>query len=397
MKSLSHLRLLDLTHMLSGPYAGMLLADLGMDTIKIEPPGKGEGTRALQAKDPRNSLHGMGSYFLTLNRNKKSVTLDLKHEKGRAIFYELVKISDVVLSNFSAGVTDKLLIGYTHLSEINPRIITCSITGFGETGPGSTRPAFDMVAQAMGGNMSITGQPGGPPTRSGIPIGDLGGGMMGVIGVLAAVAAREHTGRGQHVDISMLDTQISMLNYHATMHMLSGEIPTMLGNAHFTHVPYDSYPCQDGYLIIAVITDNFWLNLMDVVNAPDLNTEENHHQPGRLKNRDTITHRLSEIFLTNTQAYWMEKLNAARIPSAPVYNMAQALTDDQVLHRNMIVEVEHPLGGTYRVPGNPVKMSEHEDSYSSPPLLGEHTEEVLNSLLGIPESEYRKLQNEGII
>lgn len=397
MKSLSHLRLLDLTHILSGPYAGMLLADLGMDTIKVEPPGKGESTRALQAHDPQYSLHGMGTYFLTLNRNKKSITLDLKHEKGRAIFYELVKISDVVLSNFSAGVTDKLQVGYTHLSAINPRIITCSITGFGETGPGRARPAFDMVAQAMGGNMSITGQPDAPPTRSGIPIGDLGGGMMGVIGILAAVAAREQTGHGQHVDISMLDAQISMLNFHATMHLLSGVIPPRFGNAHITHVPYDSYPCQDGYLIVAIITDNFWLNLMEVVDAPDLNNEENHTQPGRWKNRTLITRRLSEIFSTNTQAYWLEKLTAARIPCSPVNDLAQALTDEQVLHRNMVVEVEHPQGGTFKVPGNPIKLSAHEDAYAPPPLLGQHTAEVLGSLLGKTEEELETLRREGVI
>jgi CoA:oxalate CoA-transferase len=396
MKALSHLRLLDLTHILSGPYAGMLLADLGMDTIKVEPP-RGEGTRALQSTDPQTSLHGMGAYFLTSNRNKKSITLDLKHEKGLAIFYELVKVSDVVLSNFSAGVTDRLRIGHTHLSAINPRIITCSITGFGETGPGRDRPSFDIVAQAMGGNMSITGQPGGPPTRSGIPIGDLGGGMMGVIGILAAIAAREQTGRGQNVDISMLDTQISMLNYHATMHLLSGKIPETLGNAHITHIPYDAYPCQDGYIIVAIITDNFWHNLMEVVDAPDLNTEENRLQPGRKKNREAINSRLSEIFRTNTQAYWLERLTAARIPCSPVYNLAQTLTDEQVLYRNMVVKIEHALGGTFNAPGNPIKLSEHQDSYASPPLLGEHTEEVLGGLLGMRSEDIECLHTERII
>lgn len=397
MKALSHLRLLDLTHVLSGPYAGMLLADLGMDTIKVEPPGKGEATRTLQATDPSISLHGMGAYFLTSNRNKKSITLDLKHEKGLEIFYELVKVSDVVLSNFSAGVTDRLGIGYTQLSAINPRIITCSITGFGETGPGRNRPAFDMVAQAMGGNMSITGQPGGPPTRSGIPIGDLGGGMMGVIGILAAIAAREQTGCGQNVDISMLDTQISLLNYHATMYLLSGRIPESLGNAHVTHIPYDTYPCQDGYIIVAIITDNFWISLTEILNAPDLNTEENQFQPGRKKNRDWITRRLSEIFLTHPQAYWLEKLTAARIPCAPIYNLAQALSDEQVLHRNMIVEIEHSQGGTFKAPGNPIKLSEHQDSYASPPRLGEHTEEVLGKLLGMREEEIEALRQVGAI
>jgi CoA:oxalate CoA-transferase len=225
MKALHGIRILDLTHVLSGPYAGMMLADLGAETIKVEPPVTGEGTRRILEKDPANSLNGMGAYFITLNRNKKSVTLNLKSDKGLQIFYDLVKTADVVLSNFSVGVTERLKIDHARLSEVNPRIITCNITGFGEDGPGKDRNSLDLVAQAMGGLMSLTGQPGAPPTRAGIPIGDIGGGLMGVIGVLSALLARGQTGRGQHVDISMLDTQISLLNYIVTMYFLSGVTP----------------------------------------------------------------------------------------------------------------------------------------------------------------------------
>lgn len=397
MKPLHGIRILDLTHMLSGPYAGMMLADLGAESIKVEPPGTGEGTRRLLEKDPKNSLNGFGAYFMTLNRNKKSITLDLKSEKGLSLFYELVKTADVVLSNFSAGVTERLKIDYAHLAQVNPRIITCSITGFGETGPARDRTAFDMVAQAMGGGMSITGQPGGPPTRSGIPIGDLGGGLMGVIGVLAALQARHLTGRGQHVDISMLDAQISLLNYMATMYFLSGEIPDKLGNGHFVHVPYDTFQCSDGYIIIAVITDNFWAALMEVVDAPDLNTEENKSQPGRWKNKALINRRLNELLSTQPQAYWLERLQARRIPCAPVNNLAQALSDEQVLARNMVIEVAHPLGGSVKMPGNPIKLSEtYEDTYSPPPLLGQHNREVYTSL-GLSEAELAALQQEGVI
>ena len=213
--------------------------------------------------------------------NKKTTTLDLKSNKGLQVFYELVKTADIVLSNFSAGVTTRLKIDYDHLSKINPRIITCTVTGFGETGPNKDRTAFDMVAQAMGGGMSITGQPDNPPTRSGIPIGDLGGGLMGVIGVLAALQARHTTGRGQHVDISMLDAQVSLLNYMATMYFLSGDIPDKLGNGHFVHVPYDTFQCSDGFIIIAVLTDNFWTALMEVVDARERHTEQHQRQPGR--------------------------------------------------------------------------------------------------------------------
>lgn len=398
MKALQGIRVIDLTHMLSGPYAGMMLADLGADTIKVEPPGKGEGTRRLLANDPNNSIDGMGAYFMTLNRNKKSVTINLKSEDGLELFYELVKTSDVVLSNFSAGVTAKLKIDYEHLSKINPRIITCTISGFGETGAGAKRPAFDMVAQAMGGGMSITGQVDSPPTRAGIPIGDLGGGVMGVIGVLSAVVARETTGKGQHVDISMQDAQISLLNYMATMHFMTGEIPDKLGNAHFVHVPYNTFPAQDGYIIIAVITDGFWENLMTMLDAPDLDTEENKGQPGRWKNQDLINSRLTEIFQTNTQDYWIEQLREARIPCAPVNNFAQALSDVQIEARNMVVEVEHPNGTVYKVPGNPIKLSDtHEDSFSSPPLLGEHTEEILRTVLSKDDAEIEALRENGAI
>lgn len=397
MKALHGIRLLDLTHMLSGPYAGMMLADLGAETIKIEPPGTGEGTRRLLADDPNNSWHGMGAYFLTLNRNKKSVTLNLKSAEGLALFYELVQTADIVLDNFSAGVTERLQISHDHLATINPRIITCTITGFGETGPDTQRPAFDMVAQAMGGGMSITGQSGSPPTRAGIPIGDLGGGLMGVVGILAALVARQQTGRGQHVDISMLDAQISLLNYMATMYFLSGEIPDKLGNGHFVHVPYNTFPCQDGYIIVAVITDNFWANLMALVNLPELDSEENRGQPGRWRNQEQINARLSELFQSNSQAYWIEKLRSARIPCAPVNNFAQALADPQILARQMVVDVPHSLGGRVRMPGNPIKLSEtHEESYSPPPLLGQHTSELLRAL-GKTEGEMKAWREAGVI
>jgi crotonobetainyl-CoA:carnitine CoA-transferase CaiB-like acyl-CoA transferase len=397
MKALHGIRILDLTHMLSGPYAGMMLADLGADSIKVEPPKTGEGTRRLLERDPANSLNGFGAYYMTLNRNKKSITLDLKSEKGLALFYELVKTADVVLSNFSAGVTERLKIDYEHLSKINPRIITCTVTGFGETGPAKHHTAFDMVAQAMGGGMSITGQPGDPPTRSGIPIGDLAGGLMATIGVLAALKARHLTGRGQHVDISMLDAQISLLNYMATMHFLSGIVPDKLGNGHFVHVPYDTFQCSDGYIIIAIIADNFWEALLTLLPADDLNTEEHKYQPGRLKNKELINRRLNEILSTNTQAYWLEQLRSARIPCAPVYNLKQAIHDEQVLARNMIVDVAHPLGGSTKMPGNPIKLSDtHEDTFSPPPLLGQHNEEVYASI-GLTKDDLKALEENGII
>jgi len=374
-----------------------MLADQGAETIKVEPPGKGEGTRRLLERDPANSLNGFGAYYMTLNRNKKSVTLDLKSEKGLEIFYKLVKTADVVMSNFSAGVTKRLKVDYETLAAINPRIITCTVTGFGETGPAKDRTAFDMVSQAMGGGMSITGQPGDPPTRSGLPIGDLAGGLMASIGVLSALNARHLTGRGQHVDISMLDAQISLLNYMATMHFLSGIVPDKLGNGHFVHVPYDTFTCSDGYIIIAIIADNFWVELLKVIPADDLDTEEHQYQPGRLKNKELINARLNEIFSTGTQEHWLEILRSVRIPCAPVNNVQQAVNDEQVLSRNMIVEVDHPLGGSTKMPGNPIKLSDtHEDTFTPPPTVGQHNEEVF-ATLGLSPADLEALQKDGVI
>jgi CoA:oxalate CoA-transferase len=396
-KPLAGVRILDLTHMLSGPYGAMILADLGADVIKVEPL-EGEGTRKLLARDPKNSIDGMGAYFLTLNRNKRSVCIDLKSDDGRALFYELVKHSDVVINNFGAGVPQRLKIDHANLAQHNPRIITCSVTGFGSNGPAYQRPAFDQVAQAVGGGMSITGTDAGNPVRAGIPIGDLGGGAFSVMGILAALLERERSGKGQDVDVSMVDCQISLLNYMATMYFLSGENPHPIGNSHFVHVPYNSYRVQDGFIIVAVITDNFWQNLKEVVNVPEFSNPEYDTQPARLRDKAFIDGKLGEIFATNTQAYWLGQLEAKRIPCAPVNNFGQALNDPQVRHRNMVVELRHPNGTTTHGPGNPLKFSRSsEESFSSPPLLGQHTDEVLSSLLGLPAERIQSLRAQNTI
>ncbi|MEZ5568151.1 MAG: CaiB/BaiF CoA-transferase family protein [Halioglobus sp.] len=396
-KPLAGVRVLDLTHMLAGPYGSMLLADLGADTIKVEPLA-GEGTRKLLADDPRYSLDGMGAYFLTLNRNKKSLAIDLKSAAGMALFRRLVTRADIVLSNFAAGVTARLGIDYAALSAVNPRIITCSITGFGGDGPGADRPAFDQVAQAAGGGMSITGHDREHPVRAGIPIGDLGGGMFGVMGVLAALYERERSGLGQHVDIAMVDCQISMLNYMATMHFLSGEDPYPIGNAHFVHVPYGSFRCADGFIVIAVITDNFWRNLKAVLPLAELDDRAFDTQPGRWEGRELINSVLARALVTNSCEHWLARLREYRIPCSPVNTFSQALSDPQTLHRNMVVELAHPNGRRTRGPGNPIKLSRSaEESYSPAPLLGEHTREVLSSLLDMSDEDIDALGEAGVI
>ena len=385
-KPLAGIRLIDLTHMLSGPYAGMILADLGCDAVKVEPPGKGEGTRRLLENDPQYALHGMGAYFLTLNRNKRSVAIDLKSAAGLDFFHALVRHADVVLDNFSAGVTKRLQIDHAALAAVNPRIVTCTVTGFGEDGPHYKRPAFDQIVQGLGGGMSITGMGPGQQVRAGIPIGDLGGGMFAVMGVQAALLARERSGAGQHVDVSMLDVQISLLNYMATMYALSGEVPEPIGNSHFVHTPYNTFPTADDTIIIAVIGDAFWPPLLDVVDLDELRSPRFATAPERLKEKAFIEGLIRERLKTRPAADWLRDLEAARIPCARVNNFAQALADPQVRHRNMFVEVGHPLGGAARMPGNPIKLSaDAAESFSPPPLLGAHTRAVLREWAGLAD------------
>lgn len=398
VKSLENILVLDLTHMLSGPYGAMLLSDLGARAIKVESPISGEGTRQLLATSPEYSRQGMGAYFLTLNRGKESVCIDLKSDAGREVFYDLVRKADVVFDNFSVGVTKRLKIDHETLAAINPRIVTCSVSGFGETGPEPTRPAFDSVVQGMGGGMSITGFPGGEPVRSGIPIGDLGGGMFGALGILAALIARGKNGRGQHVDVSMLDVQISLLNYMATMYLMSGIVPEPMGNAHFVHVPYNVFRTQTGYIIIACIGDAFYEKFLEVIPRPELRQEKYKKQPGRYAERDLINRIIQEELLANTSEYWLEKLRAARIPCGPVNDFKQALRDPQIVARNMVVNVQLQTGETVSMPGNPIKLSEAgAEVFSPPPLLGEHTDAVLKDLLGYDAERIAPLKAAGII
>lgn len=398
MRALENLLILDLTHMLSGPYATMLLADLGARTIKIEPPGRGEITRTALSENPEYSRSGLGPYFLTLNRNKRSIAIDLKSPAGLEIFYGLVRDADVVFDNFSAGVTKRLKIDHGTLAAINPKIITCSVTGFGETGPEIDRPAFDQVVQGMGGGMSITGEPGGSPLRAGIPIGDLSGGLFGALGVLAAVCARGATGRGQHVDVSMLDCQISLLNYMATMYLLSGKDPEPLGNGHFVHIPYNTFRTATDWIIIAVIGDNFWKNLLDVIDSPVLKNEKYLNQPGRFEDRELINGIVQDTLMTNTAEYWLKKLQEKRIPCAPVNKFSKALNDPQIVSRNMVIAVKNGKGDEVRMPGNPIKLSENfPEEFTYPPQLGEHTDEILIEKLGYTKDRLSQLRSRNVI
>lgn len=398
MNTLSDITILDLTHMLSGPYGSQLLADMGANCIKVEPPGKGEGTRKLLADHDNYSIDGVGAYFLTLSRNKKSICINLKSEQGLKLFYQLVKQADVVINNFGEGVPKRLGIDYDILKQHNPRIITCSITGFGETGPERDRAAFDLVAQGMGGGMSITGEAGGPPLRAGIPIGDLGGGMFATMGILAALHARSHSGSGQHVDISMQDCQVSMLNYMATMYLMSGVQPPAVGNSHFVHVPYGTFKTQSRYLIVACMGDAFYTKLATMLGDEELLDPKFTTQPGRWKEQHFINAKVQSHFEKQSCEYWLEQLKEHRIPAAPVNDFAHALNDVQIVHRQMVVDVPLQNGQTVKQPGNPIKLSAAtKQNFTAPPSLGQHTGEVLSQLLNLSPQQIKELTENGVI
>ncbi len=397
-KPLKNIKVLDLTHMLSGPYGAMILADLGYEVIKVEPPIKGEGTRRLLENDPDYSFNGMGAYFYTLNRNKKSLSLDLKKPEGLKIFYELAKKVDVIISNFSAGVTKKLKIDFETLKAINPKIITCTVSGFGESGPNFKRPAFDQIAQALGGGMSITGFSSSQPMRAGIPIGDLSGGMFAVMGIQAAIINRANTGIGQHVDISMLDCQISMLNYMATMQTMSGIVPEPIGNSHFVHMPYNSFLTKDYPIVIAAVGDQFWPRLLKLFNNLELQDPKYITAYERQKDKDKLEKIIQEELIKEKSDYWLNLLEKESVPCARVNNIEQAINDEQIRHRNMLVDVPHPDGGSVKIPGNPIKLSEvTNEEFLAPPLLGEHTKEVLNEWLGYSDEHLESLDKLKII
>jgi crotonobetainyl-CoA:carnitine CoA-transferase CaiB-like acyl-CoA transferase len=309
-----------------------------------------------------------------------------------------VRRADVVISNFSVGVTARLKIDYPALSARNPGIITCAISGFGESGPFPDRPAFDLVAQGMGGGMSLTGTQESGPLRAGIPIGDLAAGMFGVIGILSAINMRRRSGRGQHLDISMFDCQLSMLSYMGTMHMMSGLLTEREGNGHFVHVPYNTFRTKTRYLIVAVVTDAAWRSLVDLLGDVALAAEAFAHQPGRLAQRAFIEARVQAAFEKETCEHWLAALAQCRIPAAPVNDLAHAFADPQALARNMRVQVPVGDGNVLDQPGNPVKLSEvSEDVFQSPPRVGQDTSRVLRELLDMDASRLAALADRGVI
>lgn len=391
---LSNVRILDLTLIMAGPYCTLILADLGAEVIKIEKPGEGEGSRGM----PPYYFEGESAYFIAMNRNKKSVTLDLKSEKGKEIFYELTKRSDVVVDNFRPGVVKKLGVDFDTLKEINPGIICCSISGYGETGPFKDRPAFDLVIQARGGIMSYTGEPGQMPVRMGAPMGDLAGGLFAAHGILAALFQREKTGRGQKIDISLLDCQISLLTYRGQYYFVGNEVAQPVGSGHVSAHPIRAFQTKTFDIVIDANTENIFIELCKAMGTPDLcSSPKFNSRENRLRNKAELYEILERIFMEKTAEEWLDLLEK-RVPIAPINTIDKALSDPQILSRNMVVEVEYENSKKLKILGNPVKMSEiSQEVFRKPPRLGEHTEEILVKMLNCSPERIEELKNQRII
>ncbi|MCF6096458.1 CoA transferase [Thermovorax subterraneus] len=394
MKPLEGFKVLDLSRVLAGPFATMILGDLGAEIIKIEIPGVGDDSRSFGP-----FIKNESAYFMSINRNKKSITLNLKKKEGIEILKKLVEKCDVLVENFRPGTMEKLGIGYDELKKINPRIIYAACSGFGHTGPYSQRPAYDVIVQGMGGIMSITGQPGGPPTRVGASIGDITAALFLAIGILAALNVREKTGLGQKVDVAMLDCQVAILENAIARYFVTGKSPQPIGNRHPSITPFSSFKTKDGFVIIAVGNDNLWAKFCNVVGRPELIDDERFKtNPDRTKNWEELESILNEIFSEKTTDEWLEILEKAGIPCGPINNIERVVNDPQVKAREMLVELEHPVAGRMKVPGIPIKFSETPGKVESPaPLLGQHTEEVLKEMLGFTEEQIETLRANEVI
>jgi len=391
---LEGVRVLELGQIIAGTYGNQVLSDLGAEVIKVETP-EGDLGRIPSVAPYR----GLSALFLTFNRNTKSVVINLKTEPGRELFYELVKISDVVVDNFRPGVLERLGVDYGTLSRINPRIIQCSVTGFGAAGAYKDYPALDLIIQAISGHMAITGEPGRPPVRVGIPLADMSGGIYSCKGILAALYARERTGRGQRVEVSMFDAMLNLLSYIATLWLTDGVLPKPPGSAHEYTVPWQAFETKDGHIVVATRQEGFWKKLCGVLAEPGLAEDPRFAtNAGRIANREALVPRLEKIFRARTVADWLERLRAAEVPAAPVNNLDGAFAEPPVAEREMIVEYDHPDVGRVRLPGNPIKMSSIPATPSQPaPRLGEHTDAVLSELLSLSMDKIADLRRQGAI
>jgi CoA:oxalate CoA-transferase len=393
---LEGVRILDLTWVLAGPFASMVLCDLGADVIKVERPSIGDVARMTAPL-----VNGESCYFLSVNRGKRSVAIDLKNEAGRDLFLRLVERVDVVMENFTPGTMEALGLSYDVLSQRNPRLIYAATSGFGQTGPDRLRPALDIIAQGMGGIMSITGEPGGPPVRPGTSLGDIAAGLFTAIGVLAGLHERERSGRGQMIDVAMLDCQIAILENAFARYFASGQVPEPIGTRHPVATPFQAFPTRDGYIVLALSwgVENQWelfcasIGRAELIDDPRFDTG-----PLRTEHHAELEPILIEAMKKKTTAEWVKEFDGIGLPCGPLNNVAQAAALPQVKAREMLVEVEHPRIGRFPLPNTPVKLSRTSGGVRGPsPGLGQHTDEVLRELLGLADAEIEGLREAGAI
>ena len=392
MAPLDAITVLDLTRVLSGPYCTMLLADMGARVIKIEQPGKGDDTRGWGPP----FLEGESAYFLSINRNKESVTLNFKRPEGRAVLDRLIAKADVLVENFRPGTLGKLNLDYASLAADHPRLVYCSISGFGQTGPRRQEAGYDAVMQAEGGLMSMTGAANGPPFRLGVAIADIASGMFAAQGVALALFARERTGRGQAVDIGMLDSVAALLTYQAGIYFATGTAPSRMGNRHPTIVPYETFSAFDGEFVLAVGNDDQWKRFCRVAELAEEDRFATNRQ--RITLYAELRPILDERLRTRSRGYWIERLTAAGVPCGSVRDLEELFADPQVGAREMVHDVAHATIGLTRVLGTPLKLSHTPGGIrTAPPTLGQHTESVLTRDLGIAGSDVEVLRGKGIV
>lgn len=394
MGPLEGIKILDLTRVLAGPYCTMILGDLGADIIKVEMPGVGDDARHFGPY-----INGESAYFMSLNRNKRSLVLDLKSEEGKEIIRDMIKNVDVIVENFRPGTMEKLNLSYEELRVINPKIIYAASSGFGHSGPYSKKPAYDGVVQAMGGIMSITGEKGGKPTRVGPSIGDIAAGLFTCIGILAAITSRNKTGEGQKVDVAMLDCQVAILENAIARYVVTNEAPKPAGNRHTSIVPFEPFDVSDGELMIAVGNDSIWSRFCKATNLDSLIKDERFNEnPKRNQNYEELRPIIANALMKKTIDEWRTILDDSGVPNGPINSIDKVLEDVQVIARDMIVEVDHPIAGSLKMPGIPIKMSSTPGEILKPsPMLGQHSSEILKELVGLTDDQIEKLRELKVI
>ena len=390
---LDGVRVLDVSQIMAGPFCSMLLGDMGADVIKIEPPPEGDQTRRAMAL----KMKGKDSLgFFNLNRNKRSFVLDLKTQAARQVFYRLVQTADILVENYRPGVTQRLGIDYPTLNAINPRLIYASISGFGQTGPWSGRPGFDLIAQAMSGVMSATGQPNGPPTKSVVPVSDIGCALFTVYGILSAFIQRGKTGRGQYIDAALFEAAIAFSIWEISDFWGTGQVPGPLGTANRFSAPYQAVRAKDGWFVLGANSNRLWQSLCQLLERPDLAADARFATiPGRLQHRLALIEEIEKSFAARNAGDWVELLLGAGIPAGPILNYAEALNSEQARARQAVMEIDHPVEGRVKSIGFPVRLSDTVQRVRRPPpLLGEHNEEILDEL-GITSELRTQLRNRG--